>query len=112
MESQMNNPNAQLVSKLEGELAKLREEYNKLKEASAKRNAREAKVAQVVRNLSTLMDFLSAVETKLPNSQQALLAVANGHELEKRVLFDSAEELGKLSMRARRLSAELAADPN
>lgn len=107
MAEQAKDPKTQLVAKLEAELAKLREEYNKLKASSAKRNLREAKVAQVVRNLSTLMDFLSALEEKLPNAQQAILAAANGHELPKNVLFESAETLGKLAMRARRLSAEL-----
>ena len=101
---------AQRITSLERSLASLREEYNQLKVASAKRNARDRKVSNVVNNIAALMDFLSALETKLPNAQQALLAVANGHELPQDALFDSAEQLGKFAVRARRLAAELTGD--
>jgi len=107
MEELMKDEAAKRIAKLEQDLGNLRAEYNNLKIASEKRNAREAKVSQVVRNLSTLMELLAALEAKLPVAQQALLAVANGHELEKSVMFEAAEAIGKLAMRARRMEAEL-----
>lgn len=95
------------IARLEERLARVREEYDKLKVASARRNAREAKVASVVRNLSVLEDLLGELGTKLPQAQLVLLDVANGHLPDPKTLFGAAETLGKLAQRSRRMASEL-----
>lgn len=97
----------QQIARLEASLASVRAEYDKLKIASAKRNAREAKLSALVRNLVPLNEFLASLGTKLPQAQLALLDVANGHVPPVKDLFDAAELLGKFAQRARRLESEL-----
>jgi len=97
----------QQIARLEASLARVRAEYDKLKIASAKRNAREAKLSALVRNLVPLSEYLAALETKLPQAQLALLDVANGHVPPVNDLFAAAEVLRKFAQRARRLASDL-----
>lgn len=98
--------NEERIAILEEKLAKVRDEYNALKVASAKRNAREAKVGQVVRNLAALQDLFAALETRLVAAQAMLQEAAKGGTPAS-VFLETATALGKLAARSRRMASEL-----
>lgn len=98
------------IASLEAKLARVREEYNNLKLSRSKYAARDERAMQVIRNLAPLMELFTALDERLTNSQREILDVLNGHA-ESKTLFATAETLGKLAARVRRMSSELTPDP-